>query len=65
MKIGAGEASMMLALVPAFSAIGGLLILYEQLGSRSIVGIVVVSVGAMLGALPPGALDRIRGFRSR
>ena len=65
MKIGAGEASMMLALVPAFSAIGGLLILDEQLGSTTIVGIVVVSIGAMLGALPPAALGRIRGFRSR
>ena len=51
--------------VVSFSAIGGLLILDEQLGSRSIVGIVVVSVGAMLGALPPGALDRLRGFRVR
>ncbi len=65
MKVGAGEASMMLALVPACSAIGGLLIMGEQLGPMSIAGILVVSVGAMLSALPPGALGRVVGFRSR
>lgn len=32
----------------------------EQLGLTTIVGIVVVSVGAMLSALPPGVLARIR-----
>ncbi|MDD2729506.1 DMT family transporter [Malikia sp.] len=64
-KIGAGEASMMLALVPAVSAIGGLLILGERLGPTTIIGIVVVSVGAMLGALPPGVLARIRWFGLR
>ena len=64
-KVGAGEASMMLALVPAFSAIGGFMILDETLGPTTIVGIVVVSVGALLGALPPGALARIRQFGAR
>lgn len=64
-KVGAGEASMMLALVPAVTAIGGVLILDEHLGLSTIVGIVVVSVGALLGALPPGALDQVRLFRSR
>ena len=64
-KVGAGEASMMLALVPAFSAIGGFLILDETLGPTSIIGIVVVSVGALLGALPPGAHKRMRLFSSR
>lgn len=64
-KVGAGEASMMLALVPAFSAIGGFLILDETLGPTSIIGIVVVSVGALLGALPPGAHKHMRFFRSR
>ena len=52
-KVGAGEASMMLALVPAFTAIGAYLILDEALGTTTIVGIVVVSAGALLGALPP------------
>ena len=64
-KVSAGEASMMLALVPAFSAIGGFLILDETLGPTSIIGIVVVSVGALLGALPPGAHKRMRLFSSR
>ncbi len=58
-KAGAGEASMMLALVPAVSAIGGWLMLNEALGLTAIGGIVVVSVGALLGALPAGTLGRI------
>ncbi|MDI3515077.1 MAG: DMT family transporter [Gammaproteobacteria bacterium] len=64
-KVGAGEASMMLALVPAFTAIGAFLILDEALGATTILGIVVVSAGALLGALPPGALARLRTFGSR
>lgn len=64
-KVGAGEASMMLALVPAFTAIGGFLILDEAIGLTTIVGIAVVSVGALLGALPPAALARMRLFNSR
>ncbi|MCV2217790.1 DMT family transporter [Thauera sp. Sel9] len=63
-KIGACQASMMLALVPAFSAIGGFLILGEALGVTTMVGILVVSLGALMGALPPGALNRLRFFRS-
>lgn len=61
-KIGACQASMMLALVPAFSAIGGLLILDEALGFTTVAGIVVVSLGALLGALPTDALARMRLF---
>lgn len=64
-KVGAGEASMMLALVPAFTAIGAFLILDEALGATTILGIVVVSAGALLGALPPGALARLRTLGSR
>ncbi|HRP24126.1 DMT family transporter [Thauera sp.] len=64
-KVGASEASMMLALVPAFTAIGGFLILGEVIGLTTIVGIVVVSIGALLGALPPAALARMRGFGPR
>ena len=64
-KVGAGEASMMLALVPAFTAIGAFLILDEALGATTIVGIVVVSVGALLGALPPGAIARLRATGPR
>lgn len=64
-KVGAGEASMMLALVPAFTAIGAYLILDEALGATTIVGILVVSAGALLGALPPAALARVRGFGRR
>lgn len=64
-KVGAGEASMMLALVPAFTAIGAYLILDEPLGATTIVGILVVSAGALLGALPPAALARVRGFGRR
>lgn len=64
-KIGAGEASSMLALVPAVSAVGGLLILGEQLGITAVVGIVVVSIGALLGALPPGKLKLGSWFRAR
>lgn len=51
-QIGACQASMMLALVPAFSAVGGALLLDESLGWISLSGIAVVSLGAVLGALP-------------
>ncbi len=64
-KVGASEASMMLALVPAVTAVGAFLILGEALGLTTIVGIVVVSIGALLGALPPGALARLRGAAQR
>lgn len=62
-KIGACQASMMLALVPAFSAAGGFLILGEALGLTTMLGIVVVSLGALLGALPADAIARLRLFR--
>ena len=64
-KVGASEASMMLALVPAVTAVGAFLILGEALGLITIAGIVVVSIGALLGALPPGALARLRALGSR
>lgn len=64
-KVGASEASMMLALVPAVTAVGAFLILDEVLGLTTIIGIVVVSIGALLGALPPGALARLRGAAQR
>ena len=64
-KVGASEASMMLALVPAVTAVGAFLILGEALGLTTIVGIVVVSIGALLGALPPAALARVRGLGAR
>lgn len=51
-KIGACQASMMLALVPAVSAIGAYFILDEQLTWTVILGIFVVSTGAMIGAMP-------------
>ena len=51
-KIGACEASMMLALVPAFSAIGGYFILGEDISLVTILGIAIVSIGALLGAIP-------------
>lgn len=51
-KIGACQASMMLALVPAASAVGGFLILDEALSMTTMVGIAVVSLGALIGALP-------------
>ena len=63
-KAGAAEASMMLALVPAVTAIGGLLLLDESLGWAAIAGIGVVSAGALLGALPAGTLARWRWARS-
>jgi len=52
-KIGACQASMMLALVPGVSAVGAWLLLDEAIGLRVIVGILVVSAGAVLCALPP------------
>ena len=64
-KIGASEASLMLALVPAVSAVGGLLILGEQLGTVAVLGIVVVSIGAVLGSLPPGKLKFGRWFKAQ
>lgn len=51
-KIGACEAAMMLALVPAISAIGGYFILGEDLCLTVIIGIIIVSLGALLGAIP-------------
>jgi len=55
-KIGACEAAMMLALVPAFSAIGGYFILGEDLSFVVILGIVIVSAGALLGATPSNSV---------
>ena len=60
-KIGACEASMMLALVPAFSALGGYLILGEELSWVVIFGIVVVSFGALLGAIPTNPVSFLLG----
>lgn len=51
-KIGACQASMLLALVPAVSAIGACGILDEPLSATVILGILVVSVGAAIGAMP-------------
>ncbi|MGE0013657.1 MAG: DMT family transporter [Azoarcus sp.] len=51
-KIGASQASMMLALVPAVSAIGAYLLLGESISLTVAIGIIVVSAGAALGALP-------------
>lgn len=51
-KIGPCQAAMMLALVPGVSAVGAYFILDEALGWRVIAGIVVVSLGAVLGAMP-------------
>ena len=62
-KIGACEASMMLALVPAFSAVGGYFILGEGLSLITIVGIVIVSVGALLGAIPTNPVAFMLGKR--
>lgn len=58
-KIGACQASMMLALVPAFSAIGAFFILDEMLSFTIILGIVVVSAGAILGAMPGDAAKKL------
>ena len=63
-KIGACEASMMLALVPAFSAVGGYFILGENLSLITIVGIVIVSVGALLGAIPTNPVAFMLGKRA-
>lgn len=51
-KIGACQASMLLALVPAVSAIGAYGLLDEPLSATVILGILVVSVGAAIGAMP-------------
>jgi len=50
-SIGPTQASMMLALVPGLSAAGGAWLLGEPLGTVGMVGIAVVSGGALLGAL--------------
>ena len=55
-KIGACQASMMLALVPGVSAIGAYFILDEALGVRVVLGILIVSIGAILGAAPSTGL---------
>lgn len=61
-KIGACRASMMLALVPALSAVGGFLILDEELETTTMLGIVVVSLGAVMGVLPADSMGRICTF---
>ena len=63
-KIGACEASMMLALVPAFSAVGGYFILGEDLSLITIAGIVIVSIGALLGAIPTNPVAFLLGKRA-
>jgi drug/metabolite transporter (DMT)-like permease len=55
-KIGSCQASMMLALVPGVSAIGAFFILGEALSLHVVLGIVVVSIGAILGAMPSGGV---------
>ena len=52
LKIGAASASMMLALVPGVSALGAIPILGEALTLTIAAGILLVSCGALLGALP-------------
>lgn len=64
-RIGACQASMMLALVPAFTAIGGYFILDEALSMTTGVGIVIVSLGALLGAMPSNTLPRLASLRYR
>ncbi len=56
-KIGSCQASMMLALVPGVSAVGAYFMLGEALSLHVVLGIVVVSIGAILGAMPgrPGS----------
>ncbi|HSG24403.1 MAG TPA: DMT family transporter, partial [Azonexus sp.] len=64
-KIGACQASMMLALVPGVSAIGAFFILDEALGVRVVLGIIVVSIGAILGAAPnAGAMALLKRGRT-
>jgi drug/metabolite transporter (DMT)-like permease len=63
-KIGACQASMMLALVPGVSTVGAFFILDEALSFRIVAGIVVVSFGAILGAMPSsGAMQILRRGR--
>lgn len=62
-KIGACEASMMLALVPAFSAVGGYFILGEDLSLITMTGIAIVSGGALLGAIPTNPVAFMLGKR--
>ena len=64
-KIGACQASMMLALVPGVSAIGAYFILDEALGVRVVLGILIVSIGAILGAAPSaGAMALLKRGRT-
>ena len=58
-KIGAYQASMMLSLVPGVSAVGAFFILDEALSVRVVLGIVVVSIGAILGAMPSAGVKRL------
>lgn len=55
-KIGSCQASMMLALVPGVSAVGAFFMLGEALSVHVVLGIVVVSIGAILGAMPSGGV---------
>ena len=57
-KIGPSQASMMLALVPGVSSVGAWFLLGEPLSPRIIAGIMVVTLGAILCALPPSFMTR-------
>jgi len=63
LKIGSASASMMLALVPGVSALGAYPILGEALNVTIVCGILLVSFGAILGALPPQTLHKLLGER--
>ncbi len=58
-KMGACQASMMLALVPAVSAIGAFFILDEKLSLTIMLGIAIVSAGAILGATPSASVMKL------
>ncbi|MDP3636031.1 MAG: hypothetical protein Q8R51_01465 [Azonexus sp.] len=50
---------------PGVSAIGAFFILDEALGVRVVLGIIVVSIGALLGAAPsPGAMALLKRVRT-
>lgn len=63
-KIGACQASMMLALVPAVSAIGAFFILDEKLSLTIMLGIFIVSAGAILGAMPSDGAKKLLSAKS-
>lgn len=61
-KIGTREAAMLLTIVPGLSALGGYLVLNESLSVITILGIIIVTFGGLLGSIPSSVKNKNRSI---